>query len=102
MEIPFIHLLRRGGRMPYLIITYDIEEKRVNRVRKLLKRYFMWVQNSVFEGEISEGKLDKCMRELKLLIDENIDSIYFYRLENKLNYSKKILGVEKDLTNNIL
>lgn len=88
--------------MAYLIVAYDVEEKRVNKVRKLLKRYFMWVQNSVFEGEISEGKLEKCQRELLKLIDEKVDSIYFYRVENKLNYKKKVLGIEKDLTGNIL
>ncbi|MCM8822551.1 MAG: CRISPR-associated endonuclease Cas2 [Candidatus Omnitrophica bacterium] len=88
--------------MAYLIVTYDVEEKRVNKVRKLLKRYFMWVQNSVFEGEIAEGNLYKCQRELSILIDERVDSIYFYRLENRLNYKKEILGVEKDLTCNIL
>ncbi len=88
--------------MAYLIVVYDVEEKRVNKVRNILKKYFMWVQNSVFEGEISEGKLDKCQKELLKVIDENVDSIYFYRLENKLNYTKKILGIEKDLTDNIL
>mgnify|MGYP000922643738 CR=1 FL=1 len=97
-----IVLLRHGGKMVYLIVAYDVEEKRVNKVRKLLKRYFMWVQNSVFEGEISEGKLNKCQMELLKLIDKNMDSIYFYRLENKLNYTKKVLGIEKNLTGNIL
>lgn len=87
--------------MAYLIVTYDVEEKRVNKVRKLLKKYFMWVQNSVFEGEISEGNLNKCQRELLRLIDEKRDSIYLFRLENRLNYKKEILGIEKDLTGNI-
>ena len=51
--------------MPYLIITYDIGEDRVNKVRKILKKYFMWVQNSVFEGDTTEGKLAKCRSELR-------------------------------------
>ena len=42
----------------YLIVVYDISEERINKVRKILKKYFLWVQNSVFEGEISEGKLE--------------------------------------------
>ena len=56
--------------MAYLIVTYDIGEKRVNRVRKILKKYFSWVQNSVFEGEISDGKLEACKSELREVIDE--------------------------------
>ena len=88
--------------MAYLIITYDIGEDRVNKVRKILKKYFMWVQNSVFEGDITEGKLEKCGQELREVINEDEDSIYFYRLENRLNYRKMVLGIEKELTGNIL
>jgi len=87
--------------MPYLIVTYDIAEERVNKVRKILRKYFMWVQNSVFEGEISEGKLLKCKVELEKIIDKEVDSIYFYSLENRLNYRKTVIGVEKEMTGNI-
>ncbi len=86
----------------YLIITYDIGEDRVNKVRKILKKYFMWVQNSVFEGDITEGKLAKCKIELQKVIKDDEDSIYFYSLENRLNYRKTVMGVEKELTGNIL
>lgn len=88
--------------MPYLIVTYDIGEDRVNKVRKLLKKYFMWVQNSVFEGDISEGRLEKCKRELLKVIDVEVDSVYFYSFENRLNYRKTVLGIEKEMTGNIL
>jgi len=88
--------------MPYLIVTYDISEERVNKVRKILKKYFMWVQNSVFEGEITEGKLVKCKLELEKVIDKEVDSVYFYSLENRLNYRKTVLGIEKEMTGNIL
>lgn len=88
--------------MPYLIVTYDIAEERVNKVRKILKKYFMWVQNSVFEGEITEGKLIKCKLELEKVIDKEVDSLYFYSLENRLNYRKTVLGIEKEMTGNIL
>jgi len=88
--------------MAYMIVTYDIGEERVNKVRKILKKYFMWVQNSVFEGDITEGKLQKCRHELERAINEEKDSIYFYSLENRLNYRKTVIGVEKELTGNIL
>jgi CRISPR-associated protein Cas2 len=94
--------LRRGGKMPYLIVTYDIAEERVNKVRKILKKYFIWVQNSVFEGDITDGRLLKCRLELEKVIDKEIDSIYFYSLENRLNYRKTVLGVQKEMTGNIL
>jgi CRISPR-associated protein Cas2 len=92
----------RVERMPYLIVTYDISEERVNRVRKTLKKYFMWVQNSVFEGDITEGKFAKCKTELLKIINTDKDSIYFYSLENRLNYRKTVFGIEKEITGNIL
>jgi len=88
--------------MAYLIVTYDIGEDRVNKVRKILKKYFMWVQNSVFEGDITIGKFEKCRSELRKIIKEDEDSIYFYSLENRLNYRKTVMGIEKELTGNIL
>ena len=41
----------------YVILVYDIGEKRVGKMLKLCRRYLSWIQNSVFEGEISEVKL---------------------------------------------
>jgi CRISPR-associated protein Cas2 len=87
----------------YFIITYDIaDEKRLNKVRKILRKYFNWVQNSVFEGEITASKLEKCIFELKKVIDEKEDSIYFYEVENYKGLKKTILGVAKNLTDNII
>lgn len=86
----------------YLIITYDVGEKRINKVRKILRKYFIWVQNSVFEGETTEGKFTKCKHELEEVISKEEDSIYFYSVENRLNYQKTVIGVEKDMTSNII
>ncbi|ADQ41852.1 CRISPR-associated protein Cas2 [Caldicellulosiruptor acetigenus I77R1B] len=80
----------------FVIVTYDINEKRVNKVRKILKKYFTWVQNSVFEGEITLGKLEKCKRELLSVIEKDEDSVYFYEMEYKLVCNKKVLGQEKN------
>ena len=88
--------------MPYLIVVYDVEEDRVNKTRKILKKYFHWVQNSVFEGDITESKLERCKMELSKAIDLSKDSVYFYRLENRLNFKKDVLGVEKEITGNFL
>lgn len=88
--------------MAFYIITYDVEEKRVNKVRKSLKKYFNWIQNSVFEGELPEGKLYACMEELKKKINPEVDSIYFYKVENKFNFEKVVLGIEKDMSGNII
>ncbi|KGM99193.1 CRISPR-associated endonuclease Cas2 [Clostridium botulinum] len=79
----------------FVILTYDIEEKRINRVRKLLKKYLIWTQNSVFEGEITEGKLHKCLSEINKHIDKKTDSIYIYRVKMSKNITKDVIGIEK-------
>ncbi|KOC30892.1 CRISPR-associated endonuclease Cas2 [Clostridium botulinum] len=79
----------------FVILTYDIEEKRINRVRKLLKKYLTWTQNSVFEGEITEGKLHKCLSEINKHIDKKTDSIYIYRVKMSKNITKDVIGIEK-------
>jgi CRISPR-associated protein Cas2 len=88
--------------MPYFIITYDISEERVNKVRKTLKKYFMWVQNSVFEGEIGIGKLQQCINELLEIINHEEDSVYFYQIDNRHNCAKMVLGIEKEMTDHFL
>lgn len=80
----------------YVIITYDVNEKRVGKVCKKLREYLDWTQNSVFEGEISSGKLAKCMAELNKIINKNEDSIYLYQINNPRNIKKMIHGKEKN------
>lgn len=85
-----------GGIM-YVIITYDVDEKRVSKVRKQLKKYLTWVQNSVFEGEITIGKLNKCLAELKKISNNRTDSIYVYKIENPKHCKKHTIGLSKNI-----
>lgn len=80
----------------FVIITYDVNEKRVGKVCKKLREYLDWTQNSVFEGEISTGKLTKCMAELNKIIEKDEDSIYMYQVNNPRNIKKVIHGQEKN------
>ena len=62
----------------YVLIVYDIGIKRVTKVHKLLKRYLHWVQNSVFEGELTESKIEEVKNHLKRIIDDETDSVLLY------------------------
>jgi CRISPR-associated protein Cas2 len=86
----------------YVIVVYDIEQERVNKVCQLLRRYLNWVQNSAFEGELSEGQLERLKLELKDIMDLEKDSVYFYILRDARWMKKEILGREKGSTENIL
>lgn len=78
-----------------MVLTYDVGEKRVNKVRKKLKMYLNWTQNSVFEEEITDAKLRKCLAELNKIINKSEDSLYIYRVKNPNNIMKDVIGEEK-------
>lgn len=86
----------------HVIITYDISEKKVSVVNKLLKKYLTWTQNSVFEGNLSVGILKKCLMEVSRIIDKEKDSIYIFSVEREQNIKKEIIGIEKNYDDIIL
>jgi len=48
----------------YLILVYDVGVERVNKVLKICRKYLTWIQNSVFEGEITEANFIRLKHEL--------------------------------------
>lgn len=78
-----------------VILVYDINEKRVGKVLKTCRKYLYWVQNSVFEGEISEAKLEKLKTELKKIINEEEDSVIIYTFRSEWYSKRETIGVKK-------
>ena len=86
----------------YLIVVYDIGERRVTKVLKIARKYLTWIQNSVLEGETTNAKFFKLKSELKKIIKKDEDSVIFYTFRTK-NYSKReTLGIEKGGETNII
>lgn len=85
----------------YVICTYDVDEKKCNKCKTLLKQYLFHVQNSVFEGELTPAKLEELQLKLKKIVSED-DSIYFYYCYNNKQIYKKYIGLCRDKPNNIL
>ncbi|WP_322800365.1 CRISPR-associated endonuclease Cas2 [Thermoflexus sp.] len=79
----------------YVIIVYDVEVERVARVCQYLRRHLHWVQNSAFEGEITPARLERVKAELRDLIDEKKDTMYFYILPDPGAMRREVLGREK-------
>ncbi len=78
----------------YLIVVYDVGVERLNKVLKTCRIYLNWVQNSVFEGEITDADFIRLQDRLEELIDKENDSITFYILNS--GYDRKItLGIVK-------
>lgn len=86
----------------YLILVYDVEQKRVAKVCKFLRGYLHWVQNSVFEGELTDGKFKEMQIGLKKRIKQDKDSILFYKLRANYDIEKEVMGVEKSAVETFL
>lgn len=86
----------------YVILVYDCGEKRVGKMLKLCRRYLNWIQNSVFEGEITEVKLKELLILAKAIMKLEHDSIILFKSRNKKWLEKEILGQEKNDLDNFL
>ncbi len=69
---------------------------------KLCRMYLHHIQNSVFEGSITESNYNTFINELKSCINETEDSVLIYSFRKKEMFHKKILGIEKNPADNIL
>ena len=84
----------------YVILVYDIGERRVNKMLKLCRQYLNWIQNSVFEGEITEVKLMELKGKAKKIMDEKNDSMIIFSSHDTHWMNKEIMGKElSDLDN---
>lgn len=79
----------------YVILVYDFGEKRVGKMLKLCRRYLCWVQNSVFEGEISDVRLKELMMSASAFMKKDEDSIIIFKGKDKKWMDKEIVGKEK-------
>lgn len=86
----------------YIILVYDCGEKRVGKMLKLCRKYLNWIQNSVFEGEISEVKLKELKINAKLIMDEDMDSLIIFSSRNEKWLNKEIIGKERSSIDNFL
>lgn len=86
----------------YVIVVYDVGEKRVGKMLKLCRQYLNWVQNSVLEGELSEAKLQELKAKLKSILDIEEDSVIIFTNKMSYNMEKQVLGRERMSTDNFL
>ena len=86
----------------FIILVYDVNQKRVGKVLKKCRQYLHWVQNSVLEGEISDANLKKLKMELERIIKKDEDSVVFYNLRTTKYSSREIMGLEKGGQENII
>lgn len=90
----------------YIILVYDIlsegnEGSRVSRnTFKICKKYLTHIQNSVFEGELTEPLLQKLKIELNEYIRKDLDSLIVFENPQPRRLKKHFWGMEDKKTSN--
>ena len=79
----------------YVILVYDFGERRVGKMLKLCRRYLNWIQNSVFEGEISEARLKEMLMKCDAFMEKDEDSIIIFSGSSHYTMNKQIVGKER-------
>jgi len=80
----------------YVILVYDIGEKRVGKMLKLCRQYLNWIQNSVFEGDITTVKLKELLHRAGEIMDKEVDSIIIFKSRSDRWLEKEVLGRERN------
>lgn len=81
-----------GKNFNYAFLFYDVNEKRVQKVFKICKKYLSHYQKSVFRGDITTSKLLKLKNELKKIIDEEEDFVCIIKTMNEYSFEEEVLG----------
>ncbi len=79
----------------YVIIVYDMNVERVAKICQYLRRYLDWVQNSVFEGELTDSQFKRVRHDIKEMMHEDEDSVRIYAFRTKEQVKIETMGVLK-------
>lgn len=79
----------------FVVLVYDVGQKRVQKAMKICKKYLHHIQRSVFEGLLTDAQLMQLQAELIHVLDTECDAVCIYRI-GSLKYSSKVqLGVTR-------
>ena len=69
---------------------------------KTCKKYLHHIQDSVFEGEITNVQLAQLHQELKQYVDRDLDSVIIFKSRQERWLDKEFWGKEDDMTSFLL
>lgn len=76
----------------FVVLTYDVKQKRQSKIMKICKKYLFHTQKSVFEGYLTEAQLNMLESELVPVVDPDEDSLCVYKVPYYRNVVKDELG----------
>jgi CRISPR-associated protein Cas2 len=83
--------------------TEDKEgRKRLIKIMKTCRKYLTHVQKSVFEGDITEGKLSLLKNEIENIVDKDKDFVIIYSTRTSSLLARDIITDTHDPTDNFI
>ena len=64
----------------YLIVNYDVKQEKCQPLMKLLKQYLFHIQNSLFEGELTNQTQKELLDKINKLITKEDGAVIIYLL----------------------
>mgnify|MGYP000858968567 CR=1 FL=1 len=85
----------------YIILVYDIKmdkegNKILRNVFKICKKYLVHIQDSTFEGELSDAQLLKLKNELKFYLRNDADSCIVFKSRSEKWLDKDFWGKKEN------
>lgn len=91
-----------------IILVYDIAiteeggQKRLNRTRKIARKYLFHIQKSVFEGELTSSQVERLKKEISDTVDKEKDFVIIYTLPDSTKLERIILTNREPPDSNII
>lgn len=82
----------------YAFVFYDVNEKRVNKVFKVCKKYLSHFQKSVFRGEMSPSKLIRFKKDINKVVDKNEDFVCIIKVMSEGVFDEETIGVSSEVS----
>jgi CRISPR-associated protein Cas2 len=73
------NLLSFGGDTLFVVIVYDVHQKRCHKVMKLLRQYLEHRQRSVFTGFLTKGQVGAIQHALLKIINVSYDNVIIFQ-----------------------
>ncbi len=86
----------------FVILVYDASQRRDPKALRTCRKYLHWVQESVFEGELTEAQYRTLVAELKAVLKFDEDHVLVYLADHPSLVRRASFGVEKGHTDSII
>lgn len=80
----------------FLILAYDVNSKRDAKYLNWTRKFLLHVQNSVFEGELTDSQFERLKKGIRRLMNhhKDEDSVVIYKFKAKKYLERESIGVE--------